>query len=85
MGRILRRLKQLRFPSFDRSDHAGEWERSVENPDGLRHVHGSFDRLADHRDVFQRLKPEVVLDMVPSIHKGGHGIAFSAASRTEQS
>jgi hypothetical protein len=35
MGRILRRLKQLRFPPFDRGDHAVESERSVENPDAL--------------------------------------------------
>jgi hypothetical protein len=41
MGRILRRLKQLRFRSFDRSDHAGEWERSVENPDALAATGGS--------------------------------------------
>ena len=35
MGRILRRLKQLRLPSFDRGDHAVESERSVENTDAL--------------------------------------------------
>jgi nucleoside-diphosphate-sugar epimerase len=54
------------------------FHRGADEPDlpaGLRHVHGPFDRLADHRDVFQRLKPEVVLDMVPFIDKGGHGIA----------
>ena len=35
MGRILRRLKQLPLPSFDRGDHAVEPERSVENTDAL--------------------------------------------------
>ena len=35
MGRILRRLKQLRVPSFDRGDHAINSERSVENTDAL--------------------------------------------------
>jgi hypothetical protein len=35
MGRILRRLKQLRLRSFDRGDHAVESERSVENTDAL--------------------------------------------------
>ena len=35
MGRILRRLKQLRLPSFDRGDHAIDSERSVENTDAL--------------------------------------------------
>jgi nucleoside-diphosphate-sugar epimerase len=54
------------------------FHRGVHEPDlpaSLRHVHGTFDRLADHRDVFQRLKPQVVLDMVPYVDKGGHGIA----------
>ncbi len=35
MGRILRRLKQLRPRSFDRGDHAVESERGVENVDAL--------------------------------------------------
>ena len=35
MGRILRRLKQLRLSSFDRGDHAVESKRSVENTDAL--------------------------------------------------
>lgn len=54
------------------------FHRGVDEPDlpaGLRHVHGPFDRLADHRDVLRRLKAQVVLDMVPHIDKGGHGIA----------
>jgi nucleoside-diphosphate-sugar epimerase len=41
----------------------------------LRHLHGSFERLADFRPAFRKLRPEVVLDMVPYIDKGGHGIA----------
>jgi nucleoside-diphosphate-sugar epimerase len=43
-------------------------------PPSVRHLHGSFDRLAWYRDTFQRQKPDVVLDMVPYIDKGGHGI-----------
>jgi nucleoside-diphosphate-sugar epimerase len=42
------------------------FHRGVDEPDlpaSLRHVHGTFDRLAEHRDFFQRLKPQVVLDM----------------------
>ena len=35
MGRILRRLKQVRLRSFDRVDHAVESKPSVENPDAL--------------------------------------------------
>jgi hypothetical protein len=35
VGRILRRLKQLRLSSFNRGDHAVESERSVENTDAL--------------------------------------------------
>jgi hypothetical protein len=40
MGRILRRLKQLRLPSFDRGDHAIDSERSVENTDALAATSG---------------------------------------------
>ncbi len=53
--------------------HRGAYELDL--PAGIRHVHGPFERLADHRDVFHRLKPQVVLDMVPYVDKGGHGIA----------
>ena len=35
MGRILRRLKQLRFVPFDRGDRSVDGERRVENPDAL--------------------------------------------------
>jgi hypothetical protein len=35
VGKILRRLKQLRLSSFNRSNHAVESERSVENTDAL--------------------------------------------------
>jgi nucleoside-diphosphate-sugar epimerase len=53
--------------------HRGGDEPSL--PGSVRHVHGLFARLADYQDGFRRLRPEVVLDMVPSIGKGGHGIA----------
>jgi nucleoside-diphosphate-sugar epimerase len=32
---------------------------------GVPHIHGDRDRLADFRDEFARLAPEVVVDMVP--------------------
>jgi hypothetical protein len=35
MGRILRKLKQIRLQSFYRGDYADESERSVENTDAL--------------------------------------------------
>jgi hypothetical protein len=35
MGRIFRRLKQLRFPPFDRTDYSVDGERRVENTDAL--------------------------------------------------
>jgi hypothetical protein len=40
MGRILRRLKQLRFPPFDRGDYNVDGERRVENTDALAAGHG---------------------------------------------
>jgi len=39
VGRIFRRLKQLRLQSFYRGDHAVESERSVENTDALAAAH----------------------------------------------
>ncbi|MDQ3876273.1 MAG: NAD-dependent epimerase/dehydratase family protein [Actinomycetota bacterium] len=44
-------------------------------PPSVRHIHASFDRLADHRRELQRQRPEVVLDMVPYLDKDGHGTA----------
>jgi nucleoside-diphosphate-sugar epimerase len=42
-------------------------------PSSVRHVHGQFDQLAEYRDQFERQGPEVLLDMVPYLDKGGHG------------
>lgn len=53
--------------------HRGVSER--DQPRGVRHIHGSFADLADHRDEFRRQRPHVVLDTVPYMDKGGHGIA----------
>ena len=39
MGRILRRLRQLRLGSLNRGDHAVETERSVENTDAFVAAH----------------------------------------------
>ena len=53
------------------------FHRGVDEPDlprSVRHLHAPFARLGDYRKEFQRQKPEVVLDMVPYIDKGGHGI-----------
>jgi nucleoside-diphosphate-sugar epimerase len=44
-------------------------------PETVRHVHAEFVRLGDYRDDFARWGPEVVLDMVPYLDKGGHGFA----------
>lgn len=46
-----------------------------ELPPTVRHIHGSFERLAEYRDEFKGEEPDVVLDMVPYLPKGGHGIA----------
>jgi hypothetical protein len=46
MGRILRRLKQLRFPPFDRGDHSADGERRVENPDALAATGGRQSDLS---------------------------------------
>lgn len=48
-------------------------------PSSVRHIHGQFDRLADYVGEFRRARPEVVLDMVPYLDKGGHGIAHFRA------
>jgi NAD-dependent epimerase/dehydratase family protein len=64
------------------------FHRGVDEPGLLipvRHVHGSFVRLAEYRHVFQQLKPQVVLDMVPSIDKGDTGSRISVASRSGRS
>jgi nucleoside-diphosphate-sugar epimerase len=54
------------------------FHRGAGEPDlspSVRHLHGRFAELERYNDDFRRLKPDVVLDMVPSIDKGGHGIA----------
>ena len=40
MGRIIRRLKQLRFRPFDRGDYSMDGERRVENTDALGAARG---------------------------------------------
>jgi nucleoside-diphosphate-sugar epimerase len=44
-------------------------------PSSVCHVHGQFDQLGDYREELQRQGPEVVLDMVPYLDKGGYGTA----------
>jgi nucleoside-diphosphate-sugar epimerase len=58
------------------------FHRGVDEPDlpsSVRHIHGRFDRLADYGSEFRRLRPDVVLDMVPYINKDGHGISHFRA------
>jgi nucleoside-diphosphate-sugar epimerase len=41
--------------------HRGEHEVAL--PDGVAHIHGDRDRIAEHRDAIARFAPEVVVDM----------------------
>jgi nucleoside-diphosphate-sugar epimerase len=52
--------------------HRGDDEPDL--PSSVHHLHGRFERLGEFRSEFQRLEPDVVLDMVPYIDKHGHGI-----------
>jgi nucleoside-diphosphate-sugar epimerase len=45
---------------------------------GARHVHGDFDRLAEHVQELAGRKPEVVVDVSPGIGKCGHGVLHFA-------
>jgi hypothetical protein len=45
MGRIIRRLKQLRLTPFDRGAHAAGGERGVENTDALAAAAGGPGRM----------------------------------------
>jgi len=45
---------------------------------GAQHVHGEFDRLAEHVQELADRKPEVVVDVSPGIGKCGHGILHFA-------
>jgi nucleoside-diphosphate-sugar epimerase len=62
-----------------RSDHdLTVFHRGGNEPDlppSVCHLHGEFEQLADYRDEFERLRPEVALDMVPYLDKDGHGTA----------
>jgi nucleoside-diphosphate-sugar epimerase len=42
--------------------------------EGAEHIHAEFSALPDHMAAFAVRQPEVVLDVVPYIDKGGHGI-----------
>jgi nucleoside-diphosphate-sugar epimerase len=41
--------------------HRGEHE--IAQPDGVLHIHGDRDRIAEHRDAIARFAPETVVDM----------------------
>jgi nucleoside-diphosphate-sugar epimerase len=52
--------------------HRGETE--AELPEAVRHVHVAFPELAESLDRLQLKAVDVVLDMVPYLYKGGHGV-----------
>jgi nucleoside-diphosphate-sugar epimerase len=52
--------------------HRGISERDL--PRSVRHIHAPFARIGDYRDELRQQRPDVVLDMVPYVDKGGHGI-----------
>jgi nucleoside-diphosphate-sugar epimerase len=43
--------------------HRGETNADL--PDAVRHLHGDRNALSDHRDAFERVAPDVVIDVVP--------------------
>jgi nucleoside-diphosphate-sugar epimerase len=54
--------------------HRGETEADL--PPSVRHVHGNFANFSEHLGRLRADEPEVVLDMVPFIDKGGHGVLY---------
>jgi len=52
--------------------HRGETE--AELPEPVQHVHVEFPRLAEALDRLRLKSVDVVLDMVPYLDKGGHGV-----------
>jgi nucleoside-diphosphate-sugar epimerase len=42
--------------------------------EGAEHIHAEFSALPDHMAAFAERRPDVVLDVVPYIDKGGHGV-----------
>src|SRR5205823_3691155 len=52
--------------------HRGETEADL--PAGVRHVHVDFAQFRAERARLAADSPDVVLDMVPFIDKGGHGV-----------
>jgi nucleoside-diphosphate-sugar epimerase len=52
--------------------HRGEREPAEASQ--AEHVHGDFTRLPEYISRRSRRKPEVVIDVVPSIDKDGHGV-----------
>jgi nucleoside-diphosphate-sugar epimerase len=41
---------------------------------GAKHIHAEFNALPDHLPTLTNWRPEIVVDLVPYIDKGGHGI-----------
>ena len=52
--------------------HRGETE--AELPEAVQHVHTEFPRLSDELARLRLKAVDVVLDMVPYLDKGGHGV-----------
>jgi nucleoside-diphosphate-sugar epimerase len=52
--------------------HRGDTEADL--PMSVRHIHTSFEAVPELGEQLGRLAPDVVLDMVPDMDKGGHGV-----------
>jgi nucleoside-diphosphate-sugar epimerase len=60
--------------------HRGVTE--TELPESVRHIHGDFASFATHLDELKRLRPEVVLDMVPFREEDADRVkAFAGVAR----
>src|SRR5512133_1729314 len=56
--------------------HRGRTEPDL--PRAVAHVHGDFASFGSHLSELRSIEPEVVVDTVPYIDKGGHGVAHFA-------
>src|SRR5690348_6127907 len=62
--------------------HRGLTEADL--PPGVAHIHGDRARLADHREEFARLKPEVVLDTRPITEEDARTLTETVAGITRR-
>jgi nucleoside-diphosphate-sugar epimerase len=52
--------------------HRGKTE--AELPESVRHIHSDFTSFTAHLETLRSTRPDVVLDMVPFMDKGSHGV-----------